>query len=543
MKEVGSPALSSEEAGTALGGGGDGAAAAGVAAAAGAAAGALAAGGAAAGGGAAAAGDGRPATYTLAWEGLTYAVGKREILKGVSGYALPGELLAIMGPSGSGKTTLIDVLAMKPKRGALGGDLYYGGKARGADAGADEAAREAIGFVDQEDNLMGTLTVFESVLFSAFLRLPDATPMPDKAARVLQVLTDLRIAHIADSLIGIKGRRGISGGEKRRVVVAMELVKVPAVLFLDEPTSGLDSYNAALLVDCLRDLAFRHRTNVVMTIHQPRSNVFTGFDRNLVLNQGEVTYFGTTKDVAAYFASIGHAIPRDYNPADFLIDVLFLECAGGSPPGQQQQQQPPPVDQHHHHHLHHLQHQEGEEAKDAGSPPGGEVEMAPLPPQPPQPQHYGRQPSRASFQQRLTGGGGSSSKSVGAGAGAGAGASSPPRVVRVSIDAPDADEDVGGMDQSAESSHSHGGGAAAREAAPVLPSIAPRSHHSREMLELAAGGNAAAELNPFALAFARSDRARRFQEEIGVLIKCVIRGLVWIFWWCVCCCCLSSPAL
>lgn len=83
--------------------------------------------------------------------------------------------------------------------------------------------------------------------------------------------------------------------------------------------TGLDSFNAALLVDCLKELATHNGTNIVMTIHQPRSNVFTGFDRNLVLNQGEVTYFGHTKKVASYFASIGHAIPADYNPADFLI--------------------------------------------------------------------------------------------------------------------------------------------------------------------------------------------------------------------------------
>lgn len=236
--EIGSPALAGAEAGNGAHGSsnGDGPGMAAVAAAAAAAAAALAAG---AGAGAGAVGEDEwPATYTLAWDGLSYAVGKRQILKGVSGYALPGELLAVMGPSGSGKTTLIDVLAMKPKRGDLSGALYYGGKQRGADPAADETAREAIGFVDQEDNLMGTLTVFESVLFSAFLRLPDGMPMADKAARVMQVLRDLRIAHVADSFIGIKGRRGISGGEKRRVVVAMELVKVPKVLFLDEPTSG-----------------------------------------------------------------------------------------------------------------------------------------------------------------------------------------------------------------------------------------------------------------------------------------------------------------
>lgn len=267
----------------------------------------------------------------VVWDGVTYTVAGKQVLKGVSGYALPGELFALMGPSGSGKTTMIDILAMKNKRGQVGGRVYYGNglrKAYGEDPSADERVRESVGFVDQEDNLMGTLTVYEAVLFSAFLRLPDRISVEGKTERVLQVLQDLRIAHVADSMIGSQGRRGISGGEKRRVVVAMEMVKVPAVLFLDEPTSGLDSFNAALLVDCLRGLARRNATNVVMTIHQPRSNVFAGFDRILVLNQGEMTWFGKAKEVDAYYASIGHSIPSHYNPADFLIDVLFTAEGG-----------------------------------------------------------------------------------------------------------------------------------------------------------------------------------------------------------------------
>lgn len=253
------------------------------------------------------------------------------------------------------------------------------------------------------------------------------------------------------------------------------------------PPPGLDSYNAALLVDCLRDLAFRHRTNVVMTIHQPRSNVFTGFDRNLVLNQGEVTYFGTTKEVAAYFASIGHAIPRDYNPADFLIDVLFLECAAS----------PSPVEAHHHAPA-------DEEAKDpagagaGANASGSEVEMVSV-------GSYGRQPSRATFQQRLSGG---SSK----------GASSPPRVVRVSIQEEESVE--AGGDVSASGSSHAGAGSSSKEAAPVLPSASPRSHQATAAMAGKAGPEA--EPNPFAQAFARSARVRLFKEELAALITYVL---------------------
>lgn len=222
-----------------------------------------------------------------------------------------------------------------------------------------------------------------------------------------------------------------------------------------------------------------------MTIHQPRSNVFTGFDRNLVLNQGEVTYFGTTKEVPAYFASIGHAIPRDYNPADFLIDVLFLECAAS----------PSPVEAHHHHAP------PDEESKDPAAGLG-EVELVPV-------GAYGRQPSRATFQQRLSGGSSAASKG-------GAAAASPPRAVRVSIE----EEEAGDVSASG-SSHA---GASSKEAAPVLPSASPRSHHQQAAAAAAGGGVAAGEPNPFALAFARSAGARMFREQLAALITYVCCG-------------------
>ncbi len=511
------PALEGQEAGT-----GNGAVAVGVGAAALAAAGAAAAATTTKGG----AGDpllGSQKAYSVVWDGITYQVGKKQILKGVSGFALPGELLAIMGPSGSGKTTMIDILAMKTKRGETSGRLFYGGRQFGADAGADEEVREAVGFVDQEDNLMGTLTVYESVLFSAFLRLPDAMSMEGKTKRVLQVLQDLRIAHVADSFIGIKGRRGISGGEKRRVVVAMEMVKVPAILFLDEPTSGLDSFNAALLVDCLKDLATRNATNVVMTIHQPRSNVFTGFDRNLVLNQGEVTYFGTTKQVSSYFASIGHAIPADYNPADFLIDVLFLKCAcdlGEDP-------------------THHAHHPAKGGTVSAPAPTGAravsstirswlptfvggdsgkvaaaggtreapkEIELVEGEQQQLQQQapRFKKQGSRATFRQRL---GTAMPGATGSATPTSTGASSPPRVVRV---------DMGDVPENVEEEEKEEAGAQFEHASP--PTTGPFLVHHTSSSSKLEHLLPVAESNPFALAFRRSEAYKLFLHDMEGLL-------------------------
>jgi len=111
-------------------------------------------------------------------------------------------------------------------------------------------------------------------------------------------------------------------------MVATELVKIPKILFLDEPTSGLDTFNASLLVQCLKDLGDHYNTNIVMSIHQPRSNIFHSFDRLVVVNKGETTYVGPTSKVIPYLSSIGKQPPIDYNTADYLIDVLFMKEAG-----------------------------------------------------------------------------------------------------------------------------------------------------------------------------------------------------------------------
>jgi ABC-type multidrug transport system ATPase subunit len=133
---------------------------------------------------------------------------------------------------------------------------------------------------------MGTLTVYETLLYSALLRLPRAMSRQAKEKRVRDTMTELGIEHIANSKIGTAGKRGISGGEKRRVSIAMEVVTSPSILYLDEPTSGLDSYNALSVVQALVTLARRYQRTVILTIHQPRSNIFRMFDRLLLLAEG-----------------------------------------------------------------------------------------------------------------------------------------------------------------------------------------------------------------------------------------------------------------
>jgi ABC-type multidrug transport system ATPase subunit len=152
-----------------------------------------------------------------------------------------------MGASGAGKTTFLDILARKNKVGATGGDFYLNGeKIR------DDEFKSVIGFVDQDDTLLPTLTVHETILDSALLRLPKEMSRASKEQRVEDVERQLGIYHIRNQKIGSEETgRGISGGEKRRVGIACELVTSPSILFLDEPTSGLDSFNAFNVVECL----------------------------------------------------------------------------------------------------------------------------------------------------------------------------------------------------------------------------------------------------------------------------------------------------
>lgn len=141
--------------------------------------------------------------------------------------------MAIIGSSGAGKSTLLDLLARKVKRGTVSGQVLVNGQEFD-----DAQYRKVVGFVDQEDTLMGTLTVYETILYSALLRLPRDMELSEKKFRVLETMHELGILGIRDSRIGESGERSISGGEKRRVSIACELVTSPSILFLDEPTSG-----------------------------------------------------------------------------------------------------------------------------------------------------------------------------------------------------------------------------------------------------------------------------------------------------------------
>jgi len=168
---------------------------------------------------------------------------------------------------------------------------------------------------------MGSLTVFETILFAAMMKLPTNMSNEDKYSRVYEILVELDILHIAHSLVG--DDTGISGGERRRVSIGCELVRNPSVLILDEPSSGLDSYNAYNVIECLSLLATEHKKTVIISIHQPRSNIVALFNDVLLLAHGRMLYCGQMNSCASYFQNIGFKVPVEYNIADYLGKFEF----------------------------------------------------------------------------------------------------------------------------------------------------------------------------------------------------------------------------
>ncbi|KAG2499376.1 hypothetical protein HYH03_002951 [Edaphochlamys debaryana] len=245
----------------------------------------------------------------------------KHILKDVNAVLEPQRTIAVMGASGAGKTTFLNVVAGFAKAKGVSGSITVNGE------DMDGAKmRRVSGFVHQEDVILSTMTVREALVFAAMLKLPGSVPRPQKVARALSVARLLSLGACLDSLVGDSLTKGISGGEKRRLSVGMEMVTEPAVLFLDEPSSGLDAFNAFKVVHILRSVAHHHGRTVVFTIHQPSSEVFHLFDDLLVLAAGQVVYLGPAEGMVEWFASLGYRCPTYTNPADYL----FMEILNAS---------------------------------------------------------------------------------------------------------------------------------------------------------------------------------------------------------------------
>eukprot|EP00937_MAST-01D_sp_MAST-1D-sp2_P001352 g1352.t1 len=246
--------------------------------------------------------------------------GQKQILSDVSGRLSPGSFLALMGPTGSGKTTLIHTLLHRRGHdGGIGRVAYSTTGHRGGETRTcawSKDIKRQLAFVSQDDIVIEGLTVRQSLSYTAQLRLPRAWSAARRAAQVALVMDTLRIAKCGDTRIA-----DVSGGERKRLCIAQELLSQPAVVAMDEPTSGLDSAMALTVVRALKDIA-RAGMTVLTSIHQPSSQIFAEFDHLTLLNHGAVRYAGPAGAVVPYLGRLGLACPPHFNPADWAMDLL-----------------------------------------------------------------------------------------------------------------------------------------------------------------------------------------------------------------------------
>ncbi|MCO5551376.1 hypothetical protein L7F22_004878 [Adiantum nelumboides] len=239
----------------------------------------------------------------------------RYLLQNVSGYAEPGSLLAIMGPSGCGKTTLLNALAGRLETSMIdSGEILANGRRQRLSYGNSA-------YVTQDDSLIATLTTYETLVYSAHLQLPDSMTSFEKQRRVQNTIREMGLQECADTPVGGWYIRGLSGGQKRRLSIAIETLKQRPLLFLDEPTSGLDSAAAFHVVKRLRMLAKAGRT-LLVSIHQPGSEVFELFHFLCLLSSGKTVYFGERSKAQELFDDAGFSCPPYRNPSDHFLWVI-----------------------------------------------------------------------------------------------------------------------------------------------------------------------------------------------------------------------------
>ncbi|XP_037615024.1 broad substrate specificity ATP-binding cassette transporter ABCG2-like isoform X2 [Sebastes umbrosus] len=238
----------------------------------------------------------------------------KNILVDLNGLMKPG-LNAIMGPTGSGKSSFLDVLAARKDPAGLSGEVLIDG------APQPPNFKCLSGYVVQDDVVMGTLTVRENFTFSAALRLPTSISQEVKDQKVNTLIQELGLSRVADSRVGTPLIRGISGGERKRTNIGMELIIDPSVLFLDEPTTGLDASTANSVMLLLKRMANKGRT-IILSIHQPRYSIYRLFDSLTLLIDGKQVYNGPAQSALDYFSDIGYTCEPHNNPADFFLDII-----------------------------------------------------------------------------------------------------------------------------------------------------------------------------------------------------------------------------
>ncbi|GLT89664.1 hypothetical protein SLE2022_076410 [Rubroshorea leprosula] len=243
-------------------------------------------------------------------------INTRILLNDISGEAREGEIMAVLGRSGSGKSTLIDALANRISKESLKGTLTLNGEV------LESRLLKAISaYVMQDDLLFPMLTVEETLMYSAEFRLPRSLSKGKKKARVQALIDQLGLRSAAKTVIGDEGHRGVSGGERRRVSIGIDIVHDPILLFLDEPTSGLDSTSAFMVVKVLQRIA-QSGSIVIMSIHQPSYRILSLLDNLIFLSHGQTVYSGSPANLPLFFAEFGHPIPENENRTEFALDFI-----------------------------------------------------------------------------------------------------------------------------------------------------------------------------------------------------------------------------
>ncbi|TXG60403.1 hypothetical protein EZV62_014976 [Acer yangbiense] len=239
----------------------------------------------------------------------------RHVLKDVSCRAKPWEILAIVGPSGAGKSSLLEILAGKltPQSGSIFVNENAMDRAR---------FKKISGYVTQKDTLFPLLTVEETLMFSAKLRL--RLPQAQLNVRVKTLIKELGLEHISKARVGDDLVRGISGGERRRVSIGVDVIHDPKVLILDEPTSGLDSTSALQIIDMLKVMAETRGITIILSIHQPGFRIVKMFNSILLLSNGSVLHHGTVDQLGVHMRNLGLELPLHVNLVEFAIDSIEL---------------------------------------------------------------------------------------------------------------------------------------------------------------------------------------------------------------------------
>ncbi|KAI9914491.1 hypothetical protein PsorP6_007143 [Peronosclerospora sorghi] len=245
----------------------------------------------------------------------------RKILNNVWGRSGPGELTAILGPSGAGKTTLLDMLADRVPSGSssvqLEGLVEVNGQPRDL-----RTFHSIMNYVSEDMAFLGAFTVMETLQIGAGLSLPGHMPPLQREARVQDVIDAMGLRSCANARVGDLFHKGISSGQRKRLGIALELLSDPALLLLDEPTSGLDSSSARGVMQYIERLCQEGGKNVVCTIHQPSSSIYSMLTNLIILSGGELVYSGPTSAAIAHFFSMGYVCPMYTNPAEYFVHLV-----------------------------------------------------------------------------------------------------------------------------------------------------------------------------------------------------------------------------